>query len=770
MSFRNSDKNSVTWDHYLHLMLRKWWIVVPVFLVVLLLWSMLMLRMNMLTPEQEASAVLRFDDPQTLSAVDERVGYDYESRTVLVKSRSFLQEVAQKLSLQLMTDNAPRSEVFDSVHIGPQAPVGSYTLMVGNRNYRLEYSNNTLGIERKIVEQGPLSQLRTTRLPGVYLCYSERFRQKPFTVTFTVTRLRDAVDWILSNLDLRITEPLGTIVTITLSGRDYPLIAKTVNTIADDFVRNNSGLSHSRKSEILTVLQQQLQMAQKEMQQAQQQLRTFRNANPTVGVPDAMPPPASLSDLHETEAQLRSYLLQARSLRSRYDNTSSAELSAVLYEMVSFLFTHSGATAAGLQRELDYLTARQQLYHQEYSPSHPYTIENRNRLRQLGRKVDGAMEVVGNNFSRRINEYEIRISRMNKELTALPSKEIRYGELNRLYEVNAQIYATILSRYNEAKITGAIEVGYVSVLDHAVEPEGRHDLRFLMMIIGAGLLLSMTAAVGPLAVMDSFDRRAQTEKDLKRLTTLPLLEAIPVKGRWKSDYQNRKPLSIDPKLVAPDYTHNFVDQTYRSLRAKLLLTLFDQRKRRILITSLNTGEGKSFTSANLAITMAQQNIPTLLIDGDIRRGLQHRHFGLEKKTGLSDILLSDEPLSASVLESHLSTAHIENLFVLSCGFYAPNSAELLNSRRFRDLLKLCSEHFGMVIMDSSPLAATTDAIGIMDSFDRYLVVVRAGHTNVSHLNRKVKEYPGLKDKILGVIFNGAPYKRSEYYQYNSYRY
>ena len=168
--------------------------------------------------------------------------------------------------------------------------------------------------------------------------------------------------------------------------------------------------------------------------------------------------------------------------------------------------------------------------------------------------------------------------------------------------------------------------------------------------------------------------------------------------------------------------------------------------------------------------MAQQRIPTLLLDGDLRRGIQHLHFGLEKQPGLSNILSDSSPLSASYLQPSIQSSHINYLSIIGSGSTVPNSAELINSLRFRELLEILSDNFEMIIMDTPPVAVTTDAVGVQDVIHKYMFVVRAGHTNISELNRKIKEFPGLRKKVLGLIFNGAPYRRTEYYQYASYKY
>jgi len=564
-------------------------------------------------------------------------------------------------------------------------------------------------------------------------------------------------------------------MTITLSGRDYALITQIVNTIADDFVESSSSTKGSRKKEILAILEKQLKTAERSLRESEAALKKFRDENPTIGLPDAILPPNMLNDLRESEADLRSHLLQARALAERYksaSDNSGASLLPIINEMIAFLMRHNAATASALHSEFNRLSSEQRMYDSSYSPAHPLVAENKKKIRELGTKVSEALSVQSSDINRRIQENEGRINSLHRDLAALPQKEIRYSKLKRDYEVNSEVYASVLSRYNEALVANSVSAGDVYLVDRAVEPESGKDFRSLLLTFGAGFLLSLCAGFGPVVLIDSFDRRARTVKELSTLTSFLLLESIPIKGRWKERTEGSSSKEgAGAKLVSADYSHNFVDETYRSLRAKILLSLFEEKRKRIIVTSLNMGEGKSFTASNMAITMAQQNLRTVLIDADMRRGVQHATFGTVRRPGLSNLLSErSQTLAQQAVEKVLRPTCINNLLLLPCGTAALNSAELINSSRFRELLEMLSDRFDIVIMDTPPLAVTTDAAVVMDCFHRYILVVRANFTNITHLNKKIAEFPGLKKKVLGLVFNGAPYQRSEYYQYNSYKY
>jgi capsular exopolysaccharide synthesis family protein len=189
----------------------------------------------------------------------------------------------------------------------------------------------------------------------------------------------------------------------------------------------------------------------------------------------------------------------------------------------------------------------------------------------------------------------------------------------------------------------------------------------------------------------------------------------------------------------------------------------------LVVTSLNPAEGKSVTAANLSIVMAQQKLRTLLIDGDLRRGVQHHSFLLEKKPGLSDILSSPDEIATLPVNSFIQKTHIPNLSLLSCGMPIPNPAECMNSDKFRELAHVLAEWFDVIVLDTPPLRVAVDAAILPDAFRHYVLVVRAAKTDLVAMERKVRDFPGLHQKILGIVLNGAPFdKKMHDYAYSYY--
>jgi len=223
-------------------------------------------------------------------------------------------------------------------------------------------------------------------------------------------------------------------------------------------------------------------------------------------------------------------------------------------------------------------------------------------------------------------------------------------------------------------------------------------------------------------------------------------------------------------LITSEYRNEYIKELFRSLRTKVLMGLHDYKDKSLVVTSLDAGSGKSTMVSNIGISISQQNKNTLLIDGDMRRGSLHSFFKTEQSPGLSDFLISEDTISGDYINSFLKTTHVPGLCLLTSGQYVHNSSELLTSDRFIQLKKILAERFKIIILDTPPLGAVTDAVVVNEIFSRYLIIVKAEATNVVDMKKKINEYPALREKIAGLVLNYAAldkirsyYKRSKYY-------
>jgi capsular exopolysaccharide synthesis family protein len=207
-----------------------------------------------------------------------------------------------------------------------------------------------------------------------------------------------------------------------------------------------------------------------------------------------------------------------------------------------------------------------------------------------------------------------------------------------------------------------------------------------------------------------------------------------------------------------------VAEAYKSLRTNLLFASIDREARVIVITSPSVGEGKSRTSANLAMVLAQAGHRTLLVDADFRRPSLHKTFGRVRNVGLSNFFLRDEPENELVQQFE----EVPNLWVITSGLTPPNPSELLGSGVMRDLLARFRGMFSYVLIDTPPLNVVTDPLVLAGYADGTVLVVEQGRTTypaVAHAKRSLQQVGA---HLLGVVMNKMRSAGGSYYYYYSY--
>ena len=308
------------------------------------------------------------------------------------------------------------------------------------------------------------------------------------------------------------------------------------------------------------------------------------------------------------------------------------------------------------------------------------------------------------------------------------------------YQAN---YATLLSFVSG----GANSIRVVEPATLPTVPIGPNKGMTILLAAAIGLLLALGAAF----LLDYLDDTIKTPEDVQSATHLATLGAIArIEGETAAD-----------RLVTVSQPKSPNAEAYRVLRTNLLFSAVDNPPRSLLVTSSSPGEGKSTTLANLGVVMAQQGQRVVLVDSDLRRPTLHRLFQLPNSTGLTNALLQEHPTTRTCMQP----TQVENLSVLTTGPLPPNPAELLGSGRFGELLKDLYQHADVVLLDSPPALAVTDAPVLARQVDGVLLIVDTGATRRQAAASAQETLNKVGAKVLGVALNRLKPKGSSYYYY-----
>jgi uncharacterized protein involved in exopolysaccharide biosynthesis/Mrp family chromosome partitioning ATPase len=399
----------------------------------------------------------------------------------------------------------------------------------------------------------------------------------------------------------------------------------------------------------------------------------------------------------------------------------------------------------------------------------------------------------------RSTENSLRAAAGDQEKAALALNKaaIGYQELARQADTDRALYESVLRQIKETDLTKGTKTNAVSVIEHSPLP-GAPVSPNPTRSVALGLLGGIAAGLATIFGMNALDRSVKTVDHAETTFGLPVLAAVPEVSRNESAGGPKQGAGALPgtssyRLVA-EAPEGPAAEAFRNLRAALSLLGPEAERKIFLFTSALPNEGKSFTSANYSLSLAQQGHRVLLIDGDLRRPSLHkifRHVGPsgeemvksdQEEAGIVDYLVGDVALSDAVRivsardvdiigtkspsAGGTVTATGGQLSVLAGGRRAPNPAELLSGQSFSELVMEASRHYDRVVIDSAPVLAVSDTLLMTPYVQTVCMVVRAARTARNAVQRAILLLAGTGSRPAGVILNRLPRSRgTDYYYY-----
>jgi capsular exopolysaccharide synthesis family protein len=786
ISNNHSTKNSGTTDQseqlkkYIKIIKKRKWSIVITTFVVLFLWSAYVFLFQS-RPLYSSSALLLFQDPRGLSAVEDNLKEYNTSKVTLLETNRLLGQIVDQFqfNLSVISKDINKEELFSYVNVSSNSEEGEYEIVKSKNGYELYFSNDLKKIKnRNLMSFGSDD---TVRINNITFLLNEEFIQASELekFEFRIKKFEKAISDVKNLIAYRWLDRYGINLEITASHTSPETAAKIANAVANVFITMNMNMKGYKSKKVLEILKNQLDLAQKDLDVANQKLQDFREKNPWVSQPgsvdlEATSPVTKITDFEEQKNRMSLIIEDIKSISDRLvqssdlnDRISSAR------ELLTYLISEGIPTGSAIDAELTKLVDERTALSGKYAKSHPLMTSTEAKIGDVITKAKGVADNYTDKLSKQFDNLKSDINTEKYKLRKLPSKERELAELIIDQGVKRDLYEKILVKYNEAQINTKVEVGDIVLLDDAPAPPLQGGLRDLLKKCLLGFFLGLGLGVGVAFLVEFFDKTVQSVSDLQLHSNYSVLGSIPyINGQNDKPTDLRKPIQKkEPKLITLDYSPTLESEAYRDLRTKILYANKNNQISSFIITSLRPSEGKSLSASNLAITFAQQKVTTLLIDADLRRGVLHNVFGNKKKPGLSDFLISKATIDETNVNKLIQSTFVPNLFIITSGSPIPNPTEILGSDRFSKLLSLLKARFGFVIIDTAPFQASSDAVILSRSVDGILLIVRAAYTNVEQLHHKISEYPSIQDKILGIILNMEKLDmRKVRYQYSYYNY
>ena len=587
-------------------------------------------------------------------------------------------------------------------------------------------------------------------------------------IHFTVLQPRAVSVDLIKRLDVGMQEN-SNFLTLTLTGPDKWQTADLLNAWMQQFVATAADLRRRSLTSQASILENQMGAAATGLRDAESSLQAFRTQAITKPSENTIVPGASAAaaaaamggggfvtppqDALATEYfQVQSAyagtkrareMLEAMIPQARAGNFAPDVLMAVPS------IANAPALSAALKELVD-KEAQLRAARQQYTDSFP-------AVRRLTQSVtDLRTKTIPDLLATQVNMLHQQESRLalqaagdSASLQGIPARTTEEARLRREEALAEQLYNSVLTRYQTAKLGAESTVPDVSVLDPALPAaNAQRDTKVMLVLGGFGGALAFGVVIALL--LDIIDHRFRYQEQIADELKLETLGAIPTVPKPGDANQ-------DPEAVLQSV------EAFRSLRMHLHHA-FDNPPVMLTISSPGVGDGKSMIASNLALSFAEAGFRTLLIDGDIRRGKLHTIFGLERRPGLLDYLAGDVDAMRVMREVPVHGA----LTLIPSGTRRHRGPELLTSARLPALLNMVRSKFDVIIIDSAPLAAGVDAYALSVATRNMLLVMRTGHTDRRVAKAKLKLLQRLPVRVLGAVVNAVT--SSEIYTEYSYLY
>ncbi|HBT6887978.1 TPA: polysaccharide biosynthesis tyrosine autokinase [Klebsiella pneumoniae] len=359
-------------------------------------------------------------------------------------------------------------------------------------------------------------------------------------------------------------------------------------------------------------------------------------------------------------------------------------------------------------------------------------------------------------------------AKLNKKVSTMPETQQEILRLSRDVESGRAVYMQLLNRQQELSIAKSSAIGNVRIIDNAVtQPKPVKPKKVLIVLLGFvfGGVISICIVLLRVFLRRGIESPEQLEElGINVYASVPVAEIISKTASKKGTF-TKKQNDFDKGLLALVNPTDLAIEAIRGLRTSLHFAMMESRNNILMISGASANAGKTFISSNLAAVISQSGKKVLFIDTDMRKGYAHKLFNVQPENGLSDYLSK-----RIELEKVIKQTSIAGLEFISRGMIPPNPAELLMHQRMGEFLNWANEHYDMVILDTPPILAVTDAAVIGNYAGTTLLVARFELNTTKEMTIAFKRFDQSGINVKGCILNGIVKKASSYYGYGYHHY
>ncbi len=543
----------------------------------------------------------------------------------------------------------------------------------------------------------------------------------------------------------------------------YPdLSAKVSNTVASTYIKQNLESRVTTTEAAKEWLNQQLESLKAKVEKAEEALQDFGSKHDIVSLEEKENVTIQrLSELNEALTKAESDRMAKEGLFRQIKDKNSDSMPSILENKL----------IQDLKQSFVQVEAQYMRLSEAHKPEYPEMVRLKSQMDTIQGRLNAEVNKIVDSIK---NDYESNLRResllrkafeqQKAKAMEMKQKAIQYNILKREADTNRELHKGLLQRMKEVGVSAGITASNVMIVDSAEVPIKPHrPNKPLNLILAAVLGLSL--GVGLAVFLEHLDNTVKTPEDLEHLIRLPSFGMVPRISNGTRRSLERG-ISRPVELITFSDPKSMLSESYRNIRTSILLSFSKKAPKKIAITSPNPGEGKTTTTINTAIALAQTGAQVLIIDSDMRNPRLHRIFDKPNETGLSNFLSGN-----AELESIVTKTEIPNLSYVLAGPIPPNPSELIGSDLFKQMLESLGERFHHILIDCPPVLGFADSVILSTLVEGVILVALGGSTPRETLTDAKELLLQVNARILGVVINGVDIQRNDYgYYYYRYQY
>ena len=689
--------------------------------------------------------------------------YDYRidpmvSEQQVIKSRMVAERVVNALGLRLRIvepSNLDRNQLFGSVPpmVDSSTPPGDLRVTFSDRAYTLSSGS---------IRYASAPYATAMAAAGVHFVVPERPAIREQSVLLEVLPLTAAAAEVRGAIGTKVL-PQTNIIEISYVGTEPELVRDVTNAVASEYAKVSSEMQRTNARAKSLFIASSLRDQRARLDSAQDALKDFKERQ-QIGDVNAEQS-ALAQSIHRMEDAKQAQLVEQKIYYTLVGKLTAADTADdELRRLVGTEAVERNRYIANLyDRWFNLIKERETLYARGRTDANDDVKAVQRLIGRTKEDLRSASQLYVQALESRLGSLDKTIAEMRLETEKYPKLEAQQTRLSATVGTMQRTFDNLQSEFQLARIAESVDGGRVQSIDDAtlptfaVSPNRKRAITYSAMV---GLLLGLALAFA----LDKLDDSVKSPDELRDQLELPMLGLIPaIRAERKS---RRSGDAAVGRLITHVDPRSPVAEAYRSMRTNLAFARAQQSPQAIVVASPGPSDGKSTTVANLAITFAQQGQRTLLIDADLRRAVLDKAFNVGRSPGLTEVIIAENTLDDVVHDTS-----VPNLSIVASGRFPPNPAELLGSTRMQEILHEAKARFDVVLLDSPPLLAVTDAAVLSTMVDGVVLVIRTERTKRDAVRRALGHLRSVRGRLLGAVLNDVDMRSGAYYgSYGHYYY